>query len=520
MALRDTTVAIFFDVDGEKQVRDLDEEIERTAGSAQEMGDEAEEAGGEMEQAGERGERAFQDTAASLGDLEGQLQTIGTVSGGLFAGVAAAQTFAVTQRAQLEEAETRVSALGGRLGDELVTQAERVSQITDDYVSAEQALRGQAELLSRGIPVQTIEQVTPALATIATTMEDDLMTVFDRFGDPLKEAVGGFEEIINAGPISKEVFLEQAQALGLNVNTLQDFNDEMDESIARQALANAIRIEANNRRRAAAEIQGTVTGRTQAANNAFQRFAGLLGRDVSEAYKRSTEAGRSWLSSLSEQNPETVTAAGNMASLAGISAAVVSIIAYLPSAIGSVTTALGAVSGVSLGWAAALFLLIPAAADLISWLITGKPLLVDWGGLFQDLDEWTGGWLTTLDRLLSLDFLPLETVASFFSTGLGESVFQGMLSFATDGASDGTSTAASKTIRSIQQRESVSRSTETREILQETSGDVGLGGSPTFNITVEDRSNGQRTPEESRSLAEDLADELEDRWGSSLAGAF
>lgn len=390
MAIRDTFISVLFGLEGADELEELDDQIDETAENAEDMGDSAETAGEDMERAGERGQESFTGVAGAVELVVENIATVASTSTAFFGGLSAATAFSLTQAGQIQSATAQVEALAGDQGQRLIASAERTEQATDNLVSARQALQGQFQLLGQaGLSPDVVDQVTESIAILSATMEGDAMQAFDRFADPLNEATGGFEEIINSGPLTAETFLNQAQMLGLNVETLNDFNEEMDKQVARQALINTIQLEANNRKDAAVEIQSSWNSIMTRGNNILEETASALFADLLPPLRESINEWLRWFDALQESNPEFLASIGRLLVLANAVAGITTVVSVAVLA----WTFLGGAILTTIGWTlaiiAAITLAIVVLTDLISGLITGQELFVDWSEALNALDDLT-----------------------------------------------------------------------------------------------------------------------------------
>ena len=396
MALRDSTIAVNWDVGGVSELNQSEDKIQDAADEAEELEQDVESAGDQMEQAGQQGEDAFMGIADAVDDISfgGIAAGGGVVAAG---GAAALQSFA-NAAGDVEEARTAIQAQAGGQAERLIQEARAYERWSNSAVSATDIMESQRMLLrSDALSGETVGDLTGALSNLAVAYNRDLRDVFEEVRDPLFEAAGA-QQLVTKGLIrTQRRILKSRGVWSDQIRTIDDYKKEMGEAAARQLIVSELIRKGRREQNAASTQLSTFNQRWEGLTNELSRAAAVMGEEVATEQKGMLSQTTEWLRSLRQTNRGLLAATGKTIAWVTALGAGALAVGVLAGGLLAISAALGGVSLLlSSAIALAAGLAVVLGVDLVTSLITGESFFIDWG---ETLKWWLGVWRDVQDAL-------------------------------------------------------------------------------------------------------------------------
>ena len=396
MALRDSTIAVNWDVGGVSELNQSEDKIQDAADEAEELERDVESAGDEMEATGQKGQDAFMGIADAVDDISfGSLAAGGGVVAG--SGAAALQTFA-TAAGDVESARTAIQAQAGGQAERLIQEARAYERWSNSAVSATDIMESQRMLLrSDALSGETVANLTDSLSNLAVAYNRDLRDVFEEVRDPLFEAEGA-TQLVTKGFIRNQEEIFKARGVWEDgIRTFRKFREEMGTTASRQLIVNEL-IRKGRREQNAAEAQlGTYNRRWEGLTNELDRTAAVMGGQLARNQSSLIGQFTEWLRVTRETDRGTLAMTTSIIKLASGGASAVAVFGVLGKAISGFAGLMGTTTVLTTGAVALLTALAGVIAfDIVSALITGESFFIEWG---ETLEWWLGVWRDVQDAL-------------------------------------------------------------------------------------------------------------------------
>lgn len=384
MALRDSTIAVNWDVSGAGKLRQTDKEIEESVASAEDLENQAGQAGQELEQAGERGERSFTSLTSTVDKFSEELQTV--AAGGLGVGAAgvAGTAFMTESAGDLQDARTAIRAQADEHADALIREAESFENFTNSAVQATEVMQSQRMLLrSDALSGETVAQLTGALGNLAVAYDRDLRDVFEEVRDPLFEAEGATQLVTKGFIRNQEEIFRSIGVWEEGIRTFRKYREEFGTVASRQLIVNELMRKGRREQSAAAAQLDTLNARWSGFVNEIDMAAAIMGGDFAREQEGLLAGMTRFIRQTRKQNPQLLEFAGNLTVLGTAVATVTGSVAALALTVGGISAVFGGVSiAAVLGIGATIAGVTALVTEIGALIVTGETLVAgDFFGL-------------------------------------------------------------------------------------------------------------------------------------------
>lgn len=386
MSIRERTIHVNWEISGQEDLREANDVIDSATMDTEQMGREADRTGDKMGEAGDKGASSFAEVEDTLGGISGQLGAIAAGSG-VVATAGALWTQEISDAAgNLEEASTIVSSLGGPGAAQIRQEAEELQEASDSFFTVRETLAAAGNLLFGGAlePSQVADLIDP-LSTLATVSpEFDFERLVEQVGEVLREGetIG---ELAAMGFTRPEVEIFAGRPFGENIDSVRKLAEAQGKQAAQQLIINELTRKARLNQQAANDVLQVYNSRWEGLSGELQTVKEEMGEGVLPAFSDALDTVQEWSQALRESDTISLEFIGKAILIGTVVGALAAVVTGAAAAFTLLSAAtLGTL--VTLGSMFVLFgLLLVPLIDIISFLFTGEPLLLNWARLWDNM---------------------------------------------------------------------------------------------------------------------------------------